>query len=510
MMSETSRRFCCMLLLLSAVFFWRRIGATTVSAASCSAGDVQNALNRATDGDIVTIPAGACAWTTQVVWTAPANVTVRGAGNALLGGGDQTIITDNYAGDGPILSITTSVSGTFRMTGLTFRGGSTGGQVKWNGMVMIGGKSRNLRVDHVHFNMQAYSPPNSGAALRFVGRIYGVVDHSLFDLSGVGNGIQIHYDDGSAGDVTWAEATGLGSDALLFVEDTTFNADSRFGASNDCADGGKWVWRHNTLNSAMVQTHPTGGGARGRGCRAWEVYLNAFNGSNDAPSFNAAFISSGTGVIWGNTASAGYSNFVTLHSMRKSNSTYTQTASPNGWGYCGTAFNGLGSNLDGNTSTSTGYPCLDQPGRGVGDLLSGAFPNVTNTATGCAASSPCAWPRQALEPIYEWANTWAAVPGDGGSYWSVYEPTVLLQNQDYFLRASVFTGEAGTGVGTLAGRPSTCTAGVGYWATDSNTLFQCSTANTWTVYYRPYTYPHPLTQDAQAIPTAPQNVRIIR
>lgn len=61
------------------------------------------------------------------------------------------------------------------------------------------------------------------------------------------------------------------------------------------------------------------------------------------------------------------------------------------------------------------------------------------------------------------------------------------------------------GFGTLARRPTTCptnpenafgmgVAGVGYFATDSGpqgTLYTCS-ANTWTVYYTPYTYPHPL------------------
>jgi hypothetical protein len=224
------------------------------------------------------------------------------------------------------------------------------------------------------------------------------------------------------------------------------------------------------------------------------------------PSFNAVWISSGTGVVWGNSAPSGYSNLLSLHSMRKSNSTYAEEPTPNGWGYCGTEFNGTGANWDGNTSGTSGYPCLDQPGRGVGDLLSGDFPNVKNAVTGCTSTQPCAWPRQASEPIYEWLNTWTTA--GGGSRAAVYESTVLVRNQDYYLEEPSFTGVTGTGTGTLQNRPASCAPGVAYWATDTSTLYRCSARDTWTTYYRPYTYPHPLTA-ASAGPAAPSQLRII-
>jgi hypothetical protein len=72
------------------------------------------------------------------------------------------------------------------------------------------------------------------------------------------------------------------------------------------------------------------------------------------------------------------------------------------------------------------------------------------------------------------------------------------------------TGTSLVGCGTLASLPVTCTIGVGYWATNqscsnltgmvgknpsspiSGTLYKCTSTNTWTAYYTPYTYPHPL------------------
>jgi|SRR5271166_1912824 len=91
-------------------------------------------------------------------------------------------------------------------------------------------------------------------------------------------------------------------------------------------------------------------------------------------------------------------------------------------------------------------------------------------------------------------------------------------NQDYYYDCGSgnsscsggFTGNAGTGYGSLASRPSTCTAGPGgtyftsptgsygvaYFATDANggngELYVYSSSNTWTAIYQPFTYPHPL------------------
>jgi hypothetical protein len=140
---------------------------------------------------------------------------------------------------------------------------------------------------------------------------------------------------------------------------------------------------------------------------------------------------------------------------------------------------------------------LDQPGRGKGDLLAGNPPY--NTVTGGSN-----WPHQALEPIYAWNNAINGVPVKVGSTY----PT-LQENRDYYNQTDAFDGTVGVGVGLLADRPKTCTPGVAYWATDQGKwdsthsgpdgqLYVCTEPNTWSLYYKPYTYPHPLVSGSPA------------
>jgi hypothetical protein len=158
--------------------------------------------------------------------------------------------------------------------------------------------------------------------------------------------------------------------------------------------------------------------------------------------------------------------------------------------------------------------CADQPGRGQGKYVSGSTP------------SPASPLNQALDPIYEFADTITA----GGNVYTHLQPddtSRVIANRDYYsdLGAAAqsspttpFNGKSGVGRGTLANRPTTCTTGVGYWATDQGSwntsgngfgqgvLYKCIGTNTWAVGYTPYTYPHPLISGAPAPPPPPANV----
>jgi hypothetical protein len=141
--------------------------------------------------------------------------------------------------------------------------------------------------------------------------------------------------------------------------------------------------------------------------------------------------------------------------------------------------------------------CLDQLGRTGGTLYS------TDPAESTAAN-------QALVPYYQWLTTktggnafiWADAGGIGTAGDGVNASNShLLINRDYYREtlnqaaqttsSSPFSGASGMGHGTLALIPTTCTAGVAYWATDTNGLYKCTATNTWRWIYSPYTYPHP-------------------
>jgi hypothetical protein len=517
------------------------VRAATVTAASCSVSHVQAALNQATAGDTVVIPAGTCRWTTGIDWTAPANVTIRGAGSlSVPGGGDATVIVDDVASGSPVLAVTTNASGAFRIYGLTIRGGT--GSIKEGGMVSFGGLSKQFRMDHMHINKTTYSQNNAGKLAYFGGRIKGVVDHNIFTFGStigwlhVTNGDIGTQDD--HGDVPWSEPTGFGGPDFLYIEDNQFTATFAgdgppLGTATDCHTGGKFVLRYNTgVNVNFGQTHPTGHAGDDRGCRAHESYGNVatstVNPQTTEPNFSFDYNNSGPALIWGNSVGGVYKSILYLNICR-TDSACGYTPNYGGWGNGSCGDNNI---WDGN-ALQNGYPCLDQPGRGQGDLLNGTFPNKRNTVFGTAR-----WPRNKLEPVYEWLTTGNTVSGWGGSWVSDGDDPQLQQNRDYYLHhgntgcnPGAGSCTTGVGVGTLAQRPANCTTGseagggVAWWATDQGgnwhttngssndgALYKCSATNTWTHYYTPYTYPHPLSlgQTPVGSPAAPTGLRIVR
>jgi hypothetical protein len=182
--------------------------------------------------------------------------------------------------------------------------------------------------------------------------------------------------DAWGGDQSWADSSYFGSNKFIFIEDNTFNGNATLrggGAANDCDHGGRLVFRYNTLNSANFQVHEMEG--RGQGCRAYEVYRNTVNAPDVENSF--AYLRTGTGLLWGNTTS-GVKVFVSAHNDRSESINANFALPPRSWGKCGRL---LGpSAWDGNTD-SAGYPCLNQLGRGKGDLLMNPFPTAVTSVT---------------------------------------------------------------------------------------------------------------------------------
>jgi hypothetical protein len=538
------KRFFLLSFLLVALFSTSAKAQTTIQAASCSESDVSTAIAEATiTGDTVVIPAGTCTWTSPLSTILSNSIVIQGAGAetpstsctfapptacTTTTGTDSTLIVDGSTATSQLWSITTGSSSTsFRLTGIAFQSG----EIENGGMVNVQGSSASVRIDHCHF---IATSAFQGRSIWVGGWVYGVMDHNLFTDQNADEN-EIHFANGvensdNEGDYSWATATGFGTVNWMFVEDNIFDDTTvaPHNAIDDCDTGGKGVLRFNSVLNGTFQVHPTGHAGNDRGCYALEIYENTLQANDTAGSYlyDVFFDSSGVSLVWGNWSSAGYENYILLISARSNPSAqgYTETPPPNGWGYCGTAYDGTGSAWDGNQTASTGYPCLDDPGRGQGDLLAGGnFPNLVDSVTNTVT-----WPHQYLEPIYEWMNTWTPLSGYANTTFSnsSYEGT---QNQDYYAYTTSFNGTSGTGSGTLASRPSTCTAGPGgtfgasptgsygvaYWATDQGDwnasgngtgqgeLFVCTAPNTWSPYYTPYTYPHPLTSGSATGPAAP-------
>jgi hypothetical protein len=141
--------------------------------------------------------------------------------------------------------------------------------------------------------------------------------------------------------------------------------------------------------------------------------------------------------------------------------------------------------------------CADQPGRGQGHYISGNSSDPTPPPP----PGPTGWLGDALDPIYQWGDV-----ASGGSVTAMGpdDNDRLLNNRDFYAQASgiqtssssPFNGTSGTGWGTAANRPTTCTPYVGYFETDANSgngeLYVCTNTDVWTPHYQPYTYPHPL------------------
>jgi hypothetical protein len=148
---------------------------------------------------------------------------------------------------------------------------------------------------------------------------------------------------------------------------------------------------------------------------------------------------------------------------------------------------------------------LDQPGRGGGPYIAGGSGSMEPPL-------PAKWmpgrDNQSDFPLYEWLNTNNGMNID---YRTPPYAGSVRENEHYFnhdpsltFDGTIAPNRSSVGVGRIANRPATCTVGVLYWATDEGEWWQanpgpdgrayrCAKPNTWSVFYTPYTYPHPLT-----------------
>ena len=337
-------------------------GGGTINAASCSETDVQTAFNSVTSSTTtVNIPAcSGSSWTSTVTLNVPASTNLKVVGQTVCPGDgrfntlactDNTSILDgmpNISGnpDNPVWAINVPSGSSLTVQGITLTGTGTSPVQTFAGAIQVNGSSQSIRFTQTHFvNMNQVTAGLGNTTA-------GVVDHSIWEQNQHASILfrtQAATSSDWAGQIPRSQTTNLGTLNQWYFED-----DQLIAGSTDCDKGGRFAVRFNTFTAGTgtlqwLLTHPTGepGGAI-RGCRAWEAYDNNFV---IPPSFGSVFalwfLYAGTGVTFDNTISPGsgssLSVFFDFISERSNNNTYSQTAVPNGWGYCGTHFNGTGS-----------------------------------------------------------------------------------------------------------------------------------------------------------------------
>lgn len=501
-------------------------GLTWTCPSGASAADVTAAYNAGTDGMTITFAPGSYSFS-GVVFSASKGVTMicATAPNTV---GAATVNPCNMTsysvfGTGLVPVTGTTVSKLYRISGFTFASSGAGHwSVYFCNQGGCTGTMTQIRVDH---NTFAFRSADS-AILMADGLYYGVVDHNLMTSSG---SAQLLLQVG--GIRSPAPSSPQGTANNMFIEDNTINITTLDNAGDGCVDGwgeNDWVIRHNTSLNCLWTTH---GAKHEGGPQSVEFYNNSVRldagsvgagvqdcyrcfhhqGSGELLLFNNTFTpnSGHSGDVYDIQDYRGAPNANGDASMPICDGTVNR---PSGYSFIG----------DGNRSPATtyrGYPCWHQLGRDF-------------------ATSPVGGN---LVPMYQWSNLWSDGTnthfGLAGSGSPDYTTNHLQQNRDWFdsvsasaqtTSSSPFNGTTGMGFGTLATRPTSCSTagtdpgdaghgGVGYFAVDSGamgTLYTCTSTNTWTKLYSPYTYPHPLVSGTQSqpppqAPPAPTNPRIL-
>ena len=474
--------------------------AATINTASCSLTDINSAISNASTGDTVSVPTGSCAWTGTLVFSK--NIKLIGAGKS------NTIITCRS----DALCVWSESSNNVRISGFTFDSPAS------TGITIIEMDSgTGWRVDHNHLEMTAHQ----GIAVAVSGTSTGVFPYGLVDNNEIYNAGVVVNGSGQPllsstdQDVLWAQDPDLGGGTdAMYVEQNTYVRNLSSTELMDAIDsnyGGRFVIRFNTLTTTSAVT--TGVGwwlaahsvqGTNRGTQRWEIYGNSLVCNGTLGCSFPANLRAGTGVMFNNyvgPTSAAWTYYdIILDNVRNQTGSNCTTTAPY---YC---CDGTHPGVDQNSSG--GYACRDQIGYGR---------DAVQWCNGVSCTPTGAW-NQVKMPVYQWGNGPQPTCATSGScdnsltfavagYVDVDTP--IQANRDYYNYDSTHCVADGTscsqgvGAGTLANRPPNCTTGVGYWATDQGSwnqsgsggqgvLYKCSATNTWTLYYTPYTYPHPL------------------
>lgn len=285
-------------------------------------------------------------------------------------------------------------------------------------------------------------------AIRFDGEIYGLVDHNQFVDNYLGTQIL------GRNWYTWEGfPLAAGTANYPYFEDNTYTytgARTNLAFVVESGQGGRYVFRRNTID---VQSSALGG------------VLELFDAHGNQDPVTSAYRPNGSRGTLGIEI---YDNNITLRSQHRILN-----------------LRGGDAKVFNNTVTQIGG--------------SGSDFNMTEY-DGWSYHFVSTWP--GYDPVknaFFWNNKINGTNMVPTLQDGTYDPIFIQENRDWFRPP----------YGPSANRPSSCAANTYYGATDTEILYRCNPANTWSVLYAPYQYPHALTSGTSTAPTAPRNLKVI-
>lgn len=451
--------------------------AATRTSATCEREAVNTEVQASSAGDTVIVPAGTCTWTSTITFTR--GITIVGTGVTINGGINLFYWNASTAA--------IAAHDLLTLRGFTFDGGNPAADGTGStGLVRLASAVTNYaRVvikDNVFKN-------TGGRAIYIQGRFYGVIAENTFDATRIP--CSVYGNDSNS----WLNETqAFGTADNLFFEDNLIHFSQAVSGQRSIAggQGGRIVVRYNDWNFSGLGYSP----------QLWEVHglqsMQAAGGGScgyeGQPECDAAAT---TCQQYSIMVSEWYGN--DTYNLPDGDQWMQQRG---GWmvffanyyeATVGSSNLGLNYQQYGCDSCQYYYTTRGPFVQHVANTYVWNNFNKT-TRTGMTKGADYCADRTIGDPPY-----------------------TITEDVDYWTdKGASFDGSTGVGCGTLAARPPACATGVGYWATAqlcssltgmigrapttpiSGTLYKCTAPNTWTAYYEPYAYPHPLRAQAGA------------
>ncbi|MBN1524601.1 MAG: hypothetical protein JW904_08965 [Spirochaetales bacterium] len=264
----------------------------TIYVRSLSLFAVQHAVNQAADGDTIVLPKGQAEWNDSLSISSGIHLKGQGPGNTVI---SQTE-TDGSAN---LVYIAGKQGAPFMVSAITFTAPASI-EPNQSTSIFIAGDCKNFRITNCAFTAQ------NGHSINIRGYTYGVIDHCDF-LSAAQEVIVVF--DGNNGEDSWLRPLSLGTQDAVFVEDCTFDFQTKGDHAITSNNGARYVFRYNTIqssrdtNSTQVDAH--GNYFADRGTFSVEIYNNTLKSGR---SWYGLYIRGGTGVIFNNTFTGDYPN----------------------------------------------------------------------------------------------------------------------------------------------------------------------------------------------------------